>query len=321
MLYDIPWQILEKYFASETNELENQQVEKWIDSAAENEMIFDQLQRYYKTSGSLPIEFIPDTEAALKKVSKETGAKSKILRLSSIWWKVAAVLLVAVSTWWFVFDHQEKNTPLAMAELKADADALSVVLSDGSHIWLNAHSSIKYPKKFGNTRNIYLDGEAYFEVAHDSKHPFIVHTPKTQTRVLGTKFNVRSYSSEKQIVVTVSEGKVGFGSAANSQVILLPNQKGAFDRQTGNVTKMENNDSNFMAWKTLEFSFDGETLAEVFKTLAEAYHFSYKFDSPDLKTRIVTANFSKRPLDEIMQTISLSANVQVSLQNGTYYIK
>jgi len=321
MQHDIPWPLLEKYFVHETDPLETQQVKEWIGSAAENVMIAEQLHHYYQTTGSLPLEFTPDTAAALKKVAIATPKKTKTLRLPSIWWKVAAVLLIGFSSWWFVHEQPNRQAPAAMAVLKAQADGLNIILSDGSHIWLNAHSSIRYPKKFAHTRDIYLDGEAYFEIAHDANHPFVVHSAKTQTRVLGTKFNVRSYPSERQIEVTVAEGKVGFGCATNNQVLLTPNQKGTFDKRTGQVVETENDNSNFIAWKTREFTFDGQPLTKVFGTLAEVYHFRYQFDSPTLKRRMLTANFKNRPLTEIIQTIALSANVEVTCQNGIYFIK
>lgn len=321
MRNDIPWQTLERFFANKTDAHESQNVKEWIDSADENIMIFEQLQQYYQAAGSLPIEFKPNTAAALKKVSARIPAKPKTFHLPSIWWKVAAVLLIGFSGWWFTHEHMKKQAPVIMAELKANASRLNIVLSDGSHVWLNAHSSIKYPKEFSETRNIYLNGEAYFEVAKDSKHPFVVHSANTQTKVLGTKFNVRSYPSDKQITVTVTEGKVGFGVVVDKQVLLTPNQKGTFDMQTGNIVKKENDNVNFMAWKTRKFYFDRQTLASVIETLADVYHFKYQLDNQTLKERVLTANFNNRPIDEIMQIISLSANVHVSLQNGTYTIK
>jgi len=76
-----------------------------------------------------------------------------------------------------------------------------------------------------------------------------------------------------------------------------------------------------MAWKTLEFQFDNQPLEVVVATLADVYHFKYKFEEPNLKKRLLTANFKHRPLHEIFQTISLATNVQVPYQNGTYSIR
>jgi len=320
MIHDIPWIILEKHFANETSASENQHINEWLDSASENAMILEQLRHYYQTYKSLPIEFTPDAKAGLERVSQKTISKTRVIRVPNLWWKVAAVLLIGFCSWWFAHEQPIKHTAEFTTVLKSDTTVATITLSDGSHIWLNAHSSIKYPEKFDNTREVFLDGEAYFEIAHDSAHPFVVHTSNTQTRVLGTKFDIRSYASENHTTLTVTEGKVGFGNVAK-QVILTVNQKAEFDKLSGNVLKVENDNCNFMSWKTLDFDFDNQPLETVFKTLAEVYHFNYQFDTSNLKSRILTASFHHRPLSEIMQAISLSADAQVIQQNGKYFIK
>lgn len=321
MLHDIPWLLLEEHFANPTDSDAAQSVNEWVADASENRMILEQLQRYYKAYGSLPIDLKPDHQAALKKVIKKLDLKPQRHRLATSWWKVAALLIIGFTSWWLMYDMHQKPAPVEMSQLYAGNTKLNVTLSDGSHIWLNAHSSISYPKKFTNTRNIRLCGEAYFEIAHDSSRPFIVQTDQTKIRVLGTKFNVRSYPSEKEVIVTVTEGKVGFGSAANRQLLLTQNQKGTFDKQTGNIMQRENDNVNFMAWKTLVFQFDRQPLYKILSTLSEVYHFTYRIESPKNRNRTLTASFDQRPLSEIMQTIALSTNVQISLENGIYLIK
>lgn len=321
MIHDIPWQLLERYFANSTNEFENQKVKEWIDSAEENQMIFEQLQDYYKTYASLPIEIVPDYKVALRRVSEKISTKPKVLQLSYHWWKVAAVLVIGFFGWWLIHYRGETQFQEITSLAKTDSTRTNVILSDGSHIWLNAHSTIKYPEKFGNTREVYLDGEAYFEIAHDAKHPFIVHAANTRTRVLGTKFDIRSYPSGKEVEVTVTEGRVGFGCNDDKQVILTSNQKGLYNKTNQEVIKIENDNQNFLAWKTLEFHFDNQPLESVFHALAEVYHFNYRFSTSSIKNRTLTANFNHRPIDEIIQTISLSADVQIRLQNGVYNIE
>lgn len=320
MVHDIPWKILERYFANETNALENQEVNEWLGNASENAMILEQLRNYHQTYNSLPIEFIPDAKAGLERIRQKTIPKSKVFKVSNLWWKVAAVLMIGFCSWWLVHEQSIKQSTEITAVLKTDTTVTTVTLSDGSHIWLNAHSSIKYPDKFDDTREVFLEGEAYFEIAHDSTHPFVVRTSNTQTHVLGTKFDIRSYASENHTTLTVTEGSVGFGNIAK-QVILTVNQKAEFDKFSGNVSKVENDNCNFMSWKTLDFDFDRQPLETVFKTLSEMYHFNYQFDTPSLKMRILTANFHHRPLSEIMQVISLSADAQVFMKNGKYSIK
>ena len=147
MIRDIPWIILEKHFANETSASENQHLNKWLDSASENTMILEQLRQYYQTYKSLPIEFTPDAKAGLERVSQKTISKTRVNRVSNLWWKVAAVLMIGFCSWWLAHEQSIKQATEITAILKTDTTVTTVTLSDGSHIWLNAHSSIKYPEK------------------------------------------------------------------------------------------------------------------------------------------------------------------------------
>jgi ferric-dicitrate binding protein FerR (iron transport regulator) len=203
----------------------------------------------------------------------------------------------------------------------ADSSYTTITLADGSKIWLNAHSSIKYPKKFGKKREVDLQGEAYFEIAHDAKHPFVVHVGKTLTQVLGTKFNIKAYSTDSSVALTLTEGKVSFGLKSRHNILLTPGQEGIYDLKKGSLIKKQNDNPNFMAWKTLEFHFEEQPLGRVFQTLSEVYHFNYQFNNPQLTTRLLTASFLQRPLDEVLQTISFAADIKISSGQGIYSIQ
>jgi ferric-dicitrate binding protein FerR (iron transport regulator) len=332
MKNDIPWQLLEKYFAKTTlkggfdsieDDQDNRLINEWLASAIENKIILEQLQLYFQTTGELPIDFIPDSKVALNKISgKLTNIpKSKTTRftISSPWWKVAAVLLIGICGWWLVNNNIKKQSPMLTSVMIAKGSLDSIVLSDGSRIWLNAGSEIKYPEKFSSKREIFLVGEAYFEIAHDQSHPFIIHSGSTQTQVLGTKFTIRSYPSENLASVVVTEGKVSFG--ASQHVILTPGKKGTFHKQSGQTIVSDNENPNFMAWKTKEFNFDGQPLESVFKSLAEVYHFTYRFENANMQDRKLTAKFIQRPLDEIIQSIAVATNVNIQAKSNSYIIK
>ena len=335
MKNDIPWQLLEKYFAKTTlkggfnsaqpptpDDQENELVNEWLASATENTFILEQLQQYFKATGELPIDFVPDSKVALNKISGKisNSSKPKTTRytISSLWWKAAAVLFFAFCGWWLVNNNIKKQSLLASVMI-AKGSLDSMVLSDGSRIWLNAGSEIKYPEKFNSKREISLTGEAYFEIAHDQNHPFIIHSGTTQTQVLGTKFTIRSYPSENLASVIVTEGKVSFG--ASQHVILTSGKKGTYDKQSEQTMASDNDDSNFMAWKTKSFNFDAQSLESVFKSLAEVYHFTYHFENANMKERKLTAKFTQRPLDEIIQSIAIAANVNILSKSNSYIIK
>jgi transmembrane sensor len=324
MKQDIPWQELHRYFENRANKRDILLAEKWRDSIPVNAEIFKQLQKYFKENRSLPTDFNPDVAKALAKVSTEIyfSPKGKTVKFFPVLLKVASVILIFIGIWWlmnqYIASRQDSNY---ITVTTTDSTQIEVTLPDSSHIWLNSSSTIKYPKKFGKARDVNLEGEAYFEIAHDTKHPFIVNTSNTQTKVLGTKFDIRSYISEKQDVLIVTDGKVSFGGIEKEQQLFIIGQVGAFSVLTGELSKTENTNPNFLAWQTHQFYFNDNSLESVFKALSEVYCFKYNFEINSLKDRRLTARFSKRPLDEIIKTIAVSSDISVVLQNGIYLIK
>jgi transmembrane sensor len=144
----------------------------------------------------------------------------------------------------------------------------SVVLPDGTRIWLNAASSIKYPTVFAGLkeRKVFLTGEAYFEVAKDKNHPFKVVSGKQEVRVLGTHFNVNSYNDEPSIATTLFEGSVKI----NNQTMLKPGQQANL-YSSGKVTLSSGSD-NAIAWKDGKFRFEDTGIEEILRQLARWYN-------------------------------------------------
>ena len=157
-----------------------------------------------------------------------------------------------------------------------------IVLPDGSRVWLNARSSLIYPNKFltGQPRKVKLNGEAYFEVAHDKSRPFIVETEKVQTRVLGTSFNVRSYNDENPIVTLVSgsvQVSVSKGIGRKSSTILKPGQQWLLSE--GKWTTMDVDTNVFTCWRDELFYFDGQTLREIMVEIGRWYNMTVLLDN------------------------------------------
>ena len=157
-----------------------------------------------------------------------------------------------------------------------------IVLPDGSRVWLNARSSLIYPNKFlaGQPRRVKLNGEAYFEVAHDKSRPFIVETEKVQTRVLGTSFNVRSYNNENPIVTLVNgsvQVSVSKGIGRKSSTILKPGQQWLLSE--GKWTTMDVDTNVFTCWRDELFYFDGQTLREIMVEIGRWYNMTVLLDN------------------------------------------
>jgi ferric-dicitrate binding protein FerR (iron transport regulator) len=151
------------------------------------------------------------------------------------------------------------------------AGQFQLALPDGTKVWLNNASSLRYPTSFsGPTREVQLTGEAYFEVAKNSTQPFLVKVPEGTVRVLGTSFNIKAYTDEPAIKATLLTGKVSINTATH-QSILSPGEQGVFD-QDGIITVAKNIDTDeVIAWQRGFFNFTGASLNEVLHQLARWY--------------------------------------------------
>jgi ferric-dicitrate binding protein FerR (iron transport regulator) len=154
----------------------------------------------------------------------------------------AAVLIFIISGSYILYRHISRNEPEYATLYTQPGKIKKVTLGDGTSIWLNAASHLKFPKTFAKSgpREVFLEGEAYFEVAKDMQHPFLVHTRDLTTKVLGTKFNVKAYTGLPGIEVTLLEGKVMLSVPSTSDrkedtLYLDPNQKGFFAANASNA--------------------------------------------------------------------------------------
>nr|WP_067060162.1 FecR family protein [Mucilaginibacter sp. L294] len=152
-----------------------------------------------------------------------------------------------------------------------------ITLPDGSNVWLNAASSIKYPSRFeGAERHVELHGEAYFEIFKNKNVPFTVTAENVNIKVLGTHFNVMAYKNEPAINTTLLEGSVLL-SAKNSDAILAPGQQAALSRNADNITVRNVNIDDAVAWKNGYFSFKKENLQTVMNKIARWYNVDVEF--------------------------------------------
>jgi len=153
------------------------------------------------------------------------------------------------------------------------------ILPDGTKVWINAASSLKYPKEFtGNQRNVELQGEAYFEVAKDTKKPFHVRFKQGDLIVTGTKFNIKTYTDEPETAVSLVEGGVRVENASDKKM-LLPKQQASFSRQS--VIRIKPIDlKNVLAWKDGSFVFEDLTIYQIMSQVSRWYDVDVEFVGP-----------------------------------------
>jgi ferric-dicitrate binding protein FerR (iron transport regulator) len=178
-------------------------------------------------------------------------------------------------------------------------------LPDGSMVILNKYSTLDYTA-FGpsGTREVTLNGEAYFDIVHRPGQSFLVHTGKIVTRVLGTAFNIKAYAAESSIEVTVDHGKVQVLKGNANMGMLSDRQQIRFDRGTESYRSQKVNVKPVIAWKPVEISFDDITMEEATRQIGQRFNVAFSFVNPALKDCRVTATFyMEDDLDQIMTVI------------------
>lgn len=191
-------------------------------------------------------------------------------------------------------------------------------LSDGTKIWLNAESELKYPVQFEATqRKVYLKGEAYFEVAKNEHSPFIVITGEQTTTVLGTSFNLRAYPEEAQILTTLEKGSVQI-STSQGNTILKPGEQARTLSNSQTIEKTQVNTSLYTAWHLGKYIFIDQPLEEILHTLARWYNMNIWYDHPDLKKIQFTGELRKYDdIQEFLEKIEHLEKVHFQIQDQT----
>ncbi len=199
-----------------------------------------------------------------------------------------------------------------------------LALSDGSRVWLNSMTEFRFPVTFtGEQRKVYLTGEAYFEVAHDSEHPFIVETPDgMEVEVYGTEFNMNTYQKGGVQTVLV-KGKVGIrGNLSEKEVMLAPEQMAVYEAETGKI-QVENVDPyKYIAWKDGEFVFERETIEEIMERLGRWYDVKVFYTDESLKQKRFTGVVSRYAnIEQVLHLIEGPATLRFEVKGDVVTVK
>lgn len=248
-------------------------------------------------------------------------ARRNRLRVVRLVLRYAAIfilpIVVALFTWLYAADHYS-NAGEMVEYCVPDGQTGHIKLSDGTVITANGGTYFLYPREFRTDkgiRNVYLQGEAHFAVTHDSERPFIVNIGKLKVKVLGTHFNVKAYTNDKNIVTTLEEGKVKVYDS-HSEATLLPGEQATYDRQNGQIVKNNVDTEKYNCWIKGNLNFEQQTLEEILFTLEHKYNVRFRISpSVDLSRRY-TMNFCpQETVTDVMDVISeLSKDLKYSRQ-------
>ena len=231
--------------------------------------------------------------------------------------RIAALLTFCVGIAWFLIYRQAN--PATRKIITHSGEQTNTTLPDGSVVWLNGTSQLEFNETFGqDNREIFLKGEAYFEVIKDPNKPFVIHTGEVTTEVLGTSFNLRSYQPEQDIELNVISGVVRFGS--RNKIEVVPGAAASFNSITENIQTHTAN-PNATAWKTKQLVFDNDVMRNVLRDIERYFHITFEVKNTDLLNCHFKGSFQDPELEAVLKIIGYSLNVEYSFRNGKYILQ
>lgn len=291
-----------------------------------------------------------DQEDAAQAVSLGSAASKPVqaaARSFALWYRIAAVFILGVCSFGiYQLVRKPNNTGIsdgiAWKKLSAPAAKLQqLTLTDGTQVTLNAESELKYPDTFdGRTREVYLTGEAFFEVTKDAKHPFIVHTDKLDIKVLGTGFDVKAYPNDQLTEATLLHGSIQLSlkSQPESPILLKPAEKFILTHASANtggiaatkeayrivpLSYLNTTDTKTLvetAWMNNKLLFKDQTFSALSLNLARKYGVNFIFKSEKLKKYTFTGEFEKENLSEALKALQAITPFQYKTDGKTIYL-
>ncbi len=276
-----------------------------IDSSTLIETVFQQIQDYQKLHS--------------------TKSEFSLTRILKVYQKIAAFLLIPVIGLGILYwVSQTGESSGQFSETIAPRGQKSqIVLADGTKVWLNSDTKIKYPGNFSkNQRDVYLDGEAFFEVSKNAHQPFVVHTSGIDVKVLGTKFNIKAYSDENQIETSLFEGKVNLllNDPSSTQTIekeIRPGQSFVYSKTDKNLIPNRFPKEEINGWKKNQLIFKDDTFSNLVRKLERWYDVEVIYDENQFNDRRLTVElYEGERLDRLMGIISLALSVNYQYEKG-----
>ncbi|HZG23567.1 MAG TPA: FecR domain-containing protein [Chitinophagaceae bacterium] len=196
-----------------------------------------------------------------------------------------------------------------------------VVLSDGTEVWMNSETRLRFPFGFsGKTREVFIDGEAYFKVAKDTERPFLVHAQETVIKVLGTQFNVNTYNGSTTKTSLV-EGRVA-ATTGDKLVHLRPGFEATYNSLRKDYLVDTFDKTEVLSWMKGVYYFRNTSLTDLSKLISRWYNVPVKFENPSLQFKTFSGEILKsQPLESFIENIKLSNQVNPQMQNGVLYFR
>lgn len=252
-----------------------------------------------------------------EKISKQ---KSKTIHFKELL-RIAAVVIISLGLGWsghyFYSSDFFSNRHVEQKSVEASKGQVKeIFLADGTHVWLNSDSKLSFPSNFtADTREIELQGEAFFEVTSDEEYPFLVKTKNHTVKVTGTKFNICEYPESKIIETTLLEGKVKI-ITGNITKDIFPGQQSSFNTETAEVRINEADFEIYTAWTEGRYEFKNEPIEKVFRIMERWWDVKIDYPETELKNERISGVLRRyKPLKQHFEVIKQLIPIEYEIEN------
>jgi len=312
-------ELIERYIHNQTDQNEvkrlniriknNQEISSWLEQeiiASPSTMDNDVQARIFR-----------DIENKIDIKDKTDKAEQNHFQLTK-WLRVAAMFVLPVITavGMYFYRSPDETVPGQLVVAVERGQKANITLPDGSKVWLNSQSRLTYSTNFNvRQRELQLDGEAYFEVAHNPNKPFIVRSNDISVRALGTAFGVKAYNEDMLISSILMIGKV-LVTTPDGEAILMPNERIIYDKTKHKKEQSTvANATDFTGWIHNELRFEDESLGDIAKTIRRIYNVEVVFASEKLKSQRYTGTINNNSLESVLNIICLTSPVSFQISN------
>jgi ferric-dicitrate binding protein FerR (iron transport regulator) len=282
--------LLRKYLSKECTPAEKQALASLI-ADIDNDVLLkasvEDIWNEYQPAEQLPVQSSDQYYERILQQIKPAGTKQAIavamptyrthfLRKGWVRLAAAAIIIAVAATAIYLARPLPAKQVAAKTALPNAGKPVELIrnitLPDGSSVVLQANSTLDYPRSFtGQTREVTLTGEAYFDVAHDTAHPFIIHSGNIKTTVLGTAFNIKAWPADKEVIVTVTKGKVRVEDGSTILGIITPNQQISFSKEQAVAKQLAVDTTTFISWKDKAYTLDDISIDDALTELQIRY--------------------------------------------------
>lgn len=317
--------LIAKVLAGEASPEEIRDLEAWKSSDAANQEYFDILKKIFDQAPQSKQQEIFNTDKAWTNLSNAIHSNdsetTKVIPLSrsvsASWWKIAAMIVAVIGMGWLVTVLLNRDTPSYMA-LSSGATSIDTLLPDSTVIFMNRNSSVTFEKS-KSRRAVQLKGQAYFNIAPDANHPFVVSAGTLEITDIGTSFHVTAFPDADSVMVFVESGEVQLKTLSGKSLNLLKGEQGVFAIKEDVLVKSAKADTNLTSYKTRIFVFENAALESVVRKLNDVYGSSVIL-SDAIENCHLTATFRNESIENIVNIIAETLGLQVKNEGDRIYL-